>query len=188
VRGALALLVYGLIGSAWFLAGVLGLEGVIAWLALPGALAGAAAAGYTAFLFAQCEGRDLWQSPLLLPVLLAQATAAGAAGILLAAPLLDLDPAAVRAAEWTLAGGIGTALALYLAEVASHATRNVEAAVVILTRGPERVRYWAGIGLAVVAVVLAVLGLGVPAGAAALVSLVSYEHAYVRAGQLVPLS
>ena len=36
--------------------------------------------GYTAFLFGQCEGRDLWQTPLLLPILLAQAVAAGAGG------------------------------------------------------------------------------------------------------------
>ena len=38
-------------------------------------LIGLAAAGYTAFLFAQCEGRDLWQTPLLLPALLARAGA-----------------------------------------------------------------------------------------------------------------
>ena len=50
------------------------------------AVLGAATAGYTAFLFAQCEGRDLWQTPLLLPLLLARAVVAGAA----AYAILDL--------------------------------------------------------------------------------------------------
>ena len=50
------------------------------------ALLAAAVAGYTAFLFGQCEGRDLWQTPLLLPILLAQAVVAGGA----AYSLLDL--------------------------------------------------------------------------------------------------
>ena len=49
---------------------------IAAWLTLPLALG---AAIYTAFLFAQSEGRDLWQTPLLLPILLAQAVVAGGA-------------------------------------------------------------------------------------------------------------
>jgi Ni/Fe-hydrogenase subunit HybB-like protein len=40
-------------------------------------------AGYTAFLFGQAEGRDFWQSPLLLPILLVQALVAGTAALLL---------------------------------------------------------------------------------------------------------
>jgi Fe-S-cluster-containing dehydrogenase component len=42
------------------------------------AVLGLGVAGYTAFLFAQCEGRDLWQSKLLLPHLLVQALVCGA--------------------------------------------------------------------------------------------------------------
>jgi Fe-S-cluster-containing dehydrogenase component/formate-dependent nitrite reductase membrane component NrfD len=44
------------------------------WLNLP---LGIAAAGYTAFLFAQCKGRDLWEHRLLLPSLIAQAAFCG---------------------------------------------------------------------------------------------------------------
>ena len=44
-------------------------------------LFGAAGAGYTAFLFGQAEGRDFWQSPLLLPMLLVQAVIAGASAL-----------------------------------------------------------------------------------------------------------
>jgi len=43
------------------------------------AVLGLGVAGYTAFLFQQCEGRDLWQSPLVLPHLLVQAVLCGAA-------------------------------------------------------------------------------------------------------------
>jgi Fe-S-cluster-containing dehydrogenase component/formate-dependent nitrite reductase membrane component NrfD len=188
VKGAVILLVYGILGSLRFLAGLLGADTVIAWLAAPAALAAAATAGYTAFLFAQCEGRDLWQTPLLLPTLLAQAVAAGAAGLLLLAPLADLAPDGVRALEWALVGGMGTALGLYLVELTARPSRNVEAAVAILTRGEEAGRFWTGVGLGVVAVALAAAGLGLVAAPVALVSLVAYEHAFVRAGQLVPLS
>jgi Fe-S-cluster-containing dehydrogenase component/formate-dependent nitrite reductase membrane component NrfD len=188
VRGAVILLVYGLIASAWFLAGLLRADTVIAWLAVPAVVAGAATAGYTAYLFAQCEGRDLWQSPLSLPVLLAQAVAAGAGALLVAAVVGDLSGPGVRAVEWTLAAGLGAALALYLVELSAHGTRNVEAALQILTRGAERARFWWGIGIGAAAVVLAVFSLGPVAGVLAIASIASYEHAFVRAGQLVPLS
>jgi hypothetical protein len=42
-------------------------------------LLGAGTAVYTAFLFGQSKGRDLWQSPLLAPHLVVQALVAGAA-------------------------------------------------------------------------------------------------------------
>jgi Fe-S-cluster-containing dehydrogenase component/formate-dependent nitrite reductase membrane component NrfD len=188
VKGAVILLAYGALGSVWFLAGLGGAGTLIAWLAAPAAVVGAATAGYTAFLFGQCEGRDLWQTPLLLPVLLTQAVAAGAAGLLLAAPLTDLSSGGVRALEWTLAAGMGAALGFYAVELVSHTTRTVEAAVEILTRGEEAPRFWGGVALGGMAVIAALAGLAAPAALAALASLVLYEHAFVRAGQLVPLS
>ena len=57
-------------------------------LFIPAVICGAAGAGYTAFLFGQAEGRDFWQSPLLLPILLVQALLAGSAALsLLSWPL-----------------------------------------------------------------------------------------------------
>lgn len=190
VKGSVVLLAYGAVSAAWLLAGLLGADGAIAVLAAPGAVLGAATAGYTAFLFAQCEGRDLWQTPLMLPVLVAQAVAGGAAALLLFAPVLGLDGPAVRALEWSLAGGLLTTLALYAVELTSHGTRNVEAAVEILRRGAERQRFRGSVAAGATAVALALVG-GVAALAAALLAIVSlalYEHAFVRAGQLVPLS
>ncbi|MGH3665400.1 MAG: 4Fe-4S dicluster domain-containing protein [Egibacteraceae bacterium] len=188
VKGSVVLLGFGAVGFGWLLAGLAGADGVLSVLAVAGAVAGAATAGYTALLFAQCEGRDLWQSPLLLPVLLAQAVAAGAAGLLLLAPVVAVDAATTGVLGWCLAGGMTTALGLYWVEVCSHPTRHVEAATEILVRGAERARFWTGVGTGVVAVALALLGWPVPAAVAALLSLAAYEHAFVRAGQLVPLS
>ena len=57
---------YAAVLGLWFLAGVTGADDLVAvlvWVAVPVALA---TAGYTAFLFGQAEGRDLWQSPILL--------------------------------------------------------------------------------------------------------------------------
>jgi NAD-dependent dihydropyrimidine dehydrogenase PreA subunit/predicted membrane protein len=187
-RGAAILAVYAALMAAWFVAGLLDAAGAIEMLAAPIALLAAATAGYTAYLFAQCEGRDLWQTPLLLPVLLGQAVALGAGTLLLGAPLLDLDVGHVRVLDWSLAGALAITLGLYAVEVTGRATRPVEAAIDILVRGEERGRFWTAVVTGLAAIVLAALGVGIIAGVAAIVSVVAYEHAFVRAGQLVPLS
>ena len=61
--------------------------------------AGGRSAGYTAFLFGQCEGRDLWQSPLLCWHLLAQALMAGAGALAIAVLFVDRRRAARRVAR-----------------------------------------------------------------------------------------
>jgi hypothetical protein len=53
------------------------------------------AAGYSAFLFGQAEGRDFWQSPAVLPHLVFAALVAGTATLLLVAlPQADAAGAA----------------------------------------------------------------------------------------------
>ncbi|MHB8293863.1 MAG: 4Fe-4S dicluster domain-containing protein, partial [Acidimicrobiales bacterium] len=70
VKGGIILTLYSVFAAAWLVAGILGASEVLVWLAVPVLALGLATAGYTAYLFGQCEGRDLWQTPLLLPVLL----------------------------------------------------------------------------------------------------------------------
>ena len=70
VWGGYILGIFGLIEAAWFISALLGLTDVLLWLFIPAMFFGAAGAGYTAFLFGQAEGRDFWQSPLLLPICL----------------------------------------------------------------------------------------------------------------------
>src|SRR5690606_199422 len=130
-------------------------------------------AGYTAYLFAQCEGRDLWQTPLLLPMLLAQAVTAGAAVFALADVLMAVpSPDAVR---WALLGGVATTGALIAIEHAAHGTRHVELALAAMTRGPFAGRFRLGVAAGVVVpAVLVVLALaGVAPTALAAVAAVS---------------
>ncbi len=112
VRGAFILAVYGALALVWLLGGLLDQPDLIRVVALPAALLAAGTAGYTAFLFGQCEGRDLWQTPLLLPILLAQAVAAGAGVLLVLAPTFDLAEPIVTTLLWALVGGAGALVVL----------------------------------------------------------------------------
>jgi len=196
VKGAVVLGAFAAVCAAWFVAGVAGSVGALQVLAAPAALLAAATAGYTAFLFAQCEGRDLWQSPLVLPTLLAQAITAGGAGYAILELVVDgPDPAAV---QWVLLAGLLATAALIAAELLSRGTASVEAAVVAMTRGRYARQFWGGgVGLGLAApIVLVSVGLAADGGAlpaamagiSALVGMWFYEDSFVRAGQSVPLS
>ena len=196
VKGAVVLGAFAAVCAAWFVAGVVGSGGALQVLAAPAALAAAATAGYTAFLFGQCEGRDLWQTPLLLPTLLAQAAVAGGAGYAVLA--LAVDVPHFDAVQWVLLAGVLATAVLVAAELVSRGTAHVEAAVAAMTRGRYARRFWAGgvvLGLAVPASLVAV-GLAAEvgpwpaaaAGISAIVGMWFYEDSFVRAGQSVPLS
>ncbi len=85
VLGGFILFAAGVLGTLWLLAGLFSNLVALQLLAWPMAAVAAATAGYSAFLFGQAEGRDFWQSPLLLPHLLVAALVAGSASLLLAA-------------------------------------------------------------------------------------------------------
>ncbi len=84
VRGAYLLTGFGLVATLWVLAVLTGSSGIAEVLLWPGVLLAAGSAVYTAFLFAQSKGRDLWQNPLLSLNLLAHAFLAGGAVWLIA--------------------------------------------------------------------------------------------------------
>ena len=196
VKGAAVLGAFAAVCAAWFVAGVVGSIGALQVLAAPAALLGAATAGYTAFLFAQCEGRDLWQMPLVLPTLLAQAVTAGGAGY--AVMELAVEGPDREVAQWVLLAGVLATAALIGAEILSRGTAHVEAAVAAMTRGRYARQFWAGgvgLGLAVPAVLVAVAlaadsgpVLAAVAGICAVAGMWFYEDSFVRAGQSVPLS
>src|SRR5262249_16019999 len=70
VWGGSILLAHGLVPLFWLFEGLRRDSDALVLLALPMVLLMAASAGYSAFLFGQAEGRDFWQSPLVLPHLL----------------------------------------------------------------------------------------------------------------------
>lgn len=196
VRGAFILLGYGLLAVLWLLAGMLDSPGMIKVLAIPAVLLGSGTAGYTAFLFGQCEGRDFWQTPLLLPTLLAQAGAGGAAVGLLVAPLFDLPDSLIRTMTWLLLGSLCALAFLIWTELSSKGTMHVELAQRAMTHGDYKGRFRLSVLIGLVgAGVLAVTALAtdsmpvaVVGGLAAITGVALYEDAFVRAGQSVPLS
>ncbi len=198
--GGYALGAFGLLAAAWLLAGMLGVDASATWygqgaLGIPLAIL---AAGYTAFLFGQAEGRDFWQSPLLLPHLLIQATIAGAAVLAIVAITIGISAELPDILAWTLIAALTANLLIMFAELFSaHPTTHIARAAAQMTVGDNARLFWAGaivIGVVVPIVLLVIFlaggALGALATAAllALVGLLAYEHAWVRSGQSVPLS
>lgn len=141
---------------------------------------------YTAYLFAQAKARDLWQSPLLAPHLAVQATLVGAAAVL---PFSEwLSPhRAVVGIEVLLCGAALTHLAMVAGEISlPHGTAHAHLASTEMTRGRFARFFWSGVIL--VAAAVAAPWIGVVAAPLTLAGLLAHEHAYVQAGQCVPLA
>ncbi len=178
VRGALIISLYGAVLAAHFLLGVAGLSGATRALAFAGVPLAVLTAVYTAYLFAQARARDLWQSALLPPHMLVQALMLGMAAYVLA----GFGPART---------GLALLSVLHLLLVAGevtvgHPTAHARQAVHEMTHGRFARFFWAGVALAVVAAVAP--WLGPVAAVAALLAVLAHEHAYVQAGQSVPLA
>jgi formate-dependent nitrite reductase membrane component NrfD len=197
VWGGYVLPLYGLLAFLWLAAGLL--ASVPDIVLVLGLLLAIAAAGYTAFLFGQAEGRDFWQSPLLLPQLLAQATVAGAGALSIAGVALGAPGGELRVLGLTLAAGLVVLVLLVAGELfLPHVNAHVHKTVRLLTHGPYRAHLLAlGLGLGVVVPLAAltfswagqaVEAWNVVAALAALAGLWSYERIWISAGQDVPLS
>lgn len=189
-RGAQCINLAALVAFAFTLAALAGADGlrdVLGWVMVP---TGALLAAYTAFLFGQCEGRDLWQSRLLLPHTLVNAVAAGA-GAMAIATLFGADGAGT--VRWALGAGCAASLALIALDTwGPHATRQAERAARNLRRDRFARRFFAGLAGLLAGALLPLAGadatLLAAAGVPALIGLWLYEDAWVRAGQSVPLS
>ena len=196
VKGAWVLMAFGAITTMSLGARMLGMDGVADFLRMINLVAASLTAAYTAFLFAQCEGRDLWQNTrLLLPHLLVQALCVGGAIMLPFVPDLKLAIAvAVLAVIHHMLG--------LLERFGKHETHNAKMAAALLPgvkmwRGSGLSAFYFGMGTTTIAALLALLLVtGGSTNVAALlfcallghVGLFFYEQAYVRAGQLPPLS
>ena len=206
VWGAFVLLAYGLVATAWLVAGWLGDVGALRALALPAVLLAAAAAGYSALLFGQAEGRDFWQSPLVLPQLLVSAVVAGAAALLVVEAVGRRDPAALGGlSAWLLLGVLVHAVALLIELFTYHPSLDAARAAKLITHGHYRFRFWVGVmvmGTVVPVVSIAAVAStrssmavdGVTAVGLLLASVLAlaglwlWEDLWVKAGQSIPLS
>jgi Fe-S-cluster-containing dehydrogenase component/formate-dependent nitrite reductase membrane component NrfD len=191
------------IGGLWFLAGAADLLGlgdfgtvinVLAWPAIPAAIM---VAGYTAFLFGQAEGRDLWQSPVLFWHLQAQAVMVGAGVLFVLSLFLTDDAATQRWLAWAMVVGVASHLLITAVEFGGkHSTRNAQVAAHAITHGRYRKSFWGGSvlpaiiagGIAVAVGLGAPIALGVVSAILVQVALLLHERVYVMAAQDPPLS
>jgi Fe-S-cluster-containing dehydrogenase component/formate-dependent nitrite reductase membrane component NrfD len=185
VRGAVILGAYGAVLVAQLAARVVDsvtLEKVVAGPGLPVAVM---AAIYTAYLFAQAKGRDLWQNPLLAPHLLVEAALVGAAALLPIAAAFERS--ALHNLELTVAVAAGAHLLLRAAELSTHhPTANAHLAALEMTRGRYAWAFW--LGLTAIAVGILAPFVGWWAGLVALIGVLPNQHAYVQSAQAVSLA
>jgi formate-dependent nitrite reductase membrane component NrfD len=164
-------------------------------------IVGFAAAVYTAFLFGQCEGRDLWQTPLLPAHLFVQALMCGSAVLALLPNLLGGSDAARAFAVPALIITLVLHLVMMLGEMAMpHTTDNSRYAARLITHGPFSRTFWGGAiavgGLVPLLVMFGAAIVGGPhkaiadglAAILALGGLLIFEWCFVMAGQSVPNS
>ncbi|MBT8400830.1 MAG: polysulfide reductase NrfD, partial [Rhodothermia bacterium] len=204
VRGAFLLIGFSTVVGAWWIleAGALlefwsndvttALRLPLLWIGAPLALGTAV---YTAFLFGQAEGRDLWQSTLLPAHLIVQALMAGSAVMLLldAALALPADVVGLSAAVF-----FGTVVFDLIMVVAGefgmpHASEAAARAAHEISHGRYRRMYRFGVLLVGHALPLLLWAIGGPiatavAAVAAVIGLYLYEYAFVMAPQEVPNS
>lgn len=211
-RGAYILISFSAVTGLWWLfqlAGYLNwlppetlasltpVAGVLVWV---GVVLAVGVAIYTAFLFGQAEGRDLWQSPLLPFHLLVQALMAGS-GTLLAMMLFMPPPPAGMPDAFS-----GVLLAVFAASLAvdvfvtligefgmPHASEVAASAAHDISHGRYKGKFWWGSIVLGHLVPGALLFVPSPitaaiAGLCAIIGLYLFEYAFVMAPQDVPNS
>src|SRR5262245_23693563 len=201
VLGGYVLMIFGALLVAW-LAQLFTAGSVSPWIIWSAALFAIASAGYSAFLFAQARGRDLWQSPILFWHLLVQSVIAGAATLILIGALEVITPYQFISAQlfvW-LVNILLIALFVNLAIVFSdlfmkHGVDDAVRAGDLLIKGSLKRLFWivaVGVGALIpAALMLWPLGSAIAHIAAAVLVLLGlwmYEHLWIKAGQAVPLS
>ncbi len=216
VIGAYILMAYGALCVAWLVSGIL-YNGIPVPLTIATALLAAASACYSAFLFAQAKGRDLWQSPMFFWHLLVQAFIAGAAVFLLTAVFSQSrvsnhpQPYGSHVILFMIIGRTFFILLLFMvvslcmtfAELLlPHVSEDARLATRSLVRGALSIRFWglaigAGLVLPIMLLicVLAIrpalrmeMALAAIAAILALAGVWFFEDVWVKAGQSVPLS
>ena len=192
-RGAFILIAYSGLSGLFWLAAVLKLNNVSSVLLWPTVLTGFLAAAYTAFLFGQCEGRDLWQTPLLPVHLLVQSLMCGAAALALLPQSIGGSTQAMVVAKVVLASSLVLHLLIVAAEFSMpHATDNAAYAARLITHGPFKLWFWVGAVILGGILPLCLIGLGALevklVAVLTLLGLLAFEWCFVMAGQSVPNS
>lgn len=198
VLGGYILTMYGLASSLWLLEGLFNSH-------VPSVLAGGtaalaiASACYSAFLFAQAKGRDLWQSSMFLWHLLVQALIAGSACLSIVEAMSHASADFVRRSALILLVSLAASFIMVLFEIAlPHVSEDARLATRSLVEGQYALRFWIltiAVGQLLPIVFCALFLFSLVSAAtvwmasfAALAGLFSFEDLWVKAGQSIPLS
>ena len=192
-RGAVVLMAFAAVAGIFGLAHALARPDLARYLVWPGVLLAILSAVYTAFLFAQAEGRDLWQSRLLSWHLFVQAVRAGAAALAIGGLFAGIPAETTRVLAWTLGASLLVDLLLTAGEFAvPHASGVAATAVRLITHGRYAPHFRGGViaGLVLPLLLILFAGNSLPivalAGALSLAGLFLYEWAFVMAPQQIP--
>lgn len=209
-RGAFILIGFSAVAGLWFLiegATYLGMldPSVASATRLPllaiGFILAIGTAIYTAFLFGQAEGRDLWQSTLLPAHLVIQALMVGSATLLSLGLFVTMSASMVTALAWIFGVSLVVDLCVILlgefgmphaSEVAARAAHDI-------SHGKYRSHFWGGaitLGHIVPLVLVLAAGFSVAisplllaiAALLTIIGLYLFEYAFVMAPQEVPNS
>jgi Fe-S-cluster-containing dehydrogenase component/formate-dependent nitrite reductase membrane component NrfD len=207
VKGAFVIAGYSAVLGVHFVSSLLHSTSIQTWIMIAGVPLSIMTAVYTAYLFAQAKARDLWQNPLLPPHLLVQALLLGSAVLLpIVAWLLgtrtvegfiSFPPLAFVASLWLLAVTSLVHVLMIWGEVSlTHPTAHARLAIWEMVHGRYQSEFWIGIALSMLGgllpwlAIFGYVGTSMAVGGAplALIGLMLFEHAYVQAGQSVPLA
>ena len=197
VIGAWILMAYGAAVLLWLFCGLSGIAIPRVLLFITAVLA-IASACYSAFLFAQAKGRDLWQSPLFFWHLLFHSVLAGGATLIIMAAFAD-DLRLAGYGFIALVNFLPWSLLFVLTEIMiPHATEDTRLAMRRLIRGDLSPQFWfmcVAVGMVFPILFIAGMiwtqfssGLALLCAFLVLTGLWYFEDLWVKAGQSVPLS
>jgi formate-dependent nitrite reductase membrane component NrfD len=193
-RGAFILVGFTTVSGLWWLAELMGLASTTRTLFAAITLLGAVGtANYTALLFAQCEGRDLWQSPWLLVQLVFEAVALGGAGICVLGVWVPVPEQMLSIGAAALLWGlVAHAVGMGIEFGPPAKTTTGESARIALLYGRWRTLFWGGgvVGghLLPLALLLLIPSATPIASLFAIIGLYCVQHAFVMAAHDVPNS
>jgi len=199
VLGGYILTLYGILACLWLFFGFVkgAVPGVVFWLS---AILAIGSACYSAFLFAQAKGRDLWQSRLFFWHLMIQAVIAGAATLIVTGVVLSSDTGFISVLSKVLGLSLVLSVLLILAEVfLPPVNEEVRRATGLLKKGALSLSFWGlviGVGIMLPLIILLMPGsqnnttqlFQISASVFALFGLWVFEDLWIKAGQAVPLS
>lgn len=191
-RGTICILLFSLVNLGWVFAQYASIElsKVFIGVTFVACLFNCA---YTAFLFGQAEGRDLWQSPILPIQFVLRGFITGSASMLLIVPLFESNSAIVsnQVANFLFASlSVHIVLVVFGEVLMPHQTQTGKAGTEVMIRGALKKPFYSGMILTHAPLLLGFFGFGQNPLAliAVIVGVFLVEYAFVVAAQHVPNS